>query len=120
MRAEREWDRVTRALADSRRQMPGSVPSLNMVAGMGDRRGADGNDDWAAWLERHGAALVLIARQWAPVPADAEDVVQEAFVRFWRSRGRANDAVAYLYACVRAAAIDGARSSQRRLRRETK
>ena len=80
--------------------------------------GGRGSDDWAAWLARHGAGLVLFARQWAPSRADAEDVVQEAFVRFWRSRGRAEDPVAYLYACVRHCGIDWTRASGRRVRRE--
>lgn len=75
-------------------------------------------DDWPAWLTRHGPALVLFARQWTPGPADAEDVVQEAFVRFWRSRGEARDATAYLYACVKRCAIDWTRSTRRRVRRE--
>lgn len=84
---------------------------------IGKREG--GGDDWAGWLARHGAALLLFARQWAPTRADAEDAVQDGFVRFWRSRGRARDPVGYLYACVRASALDWARSSQRRARRET-
>jgi RNA polymerase sigma-70 factor (ECF subfamily) len=78
----------------------------------------DGGDDWAAWLARHGAALVLFARQWTPGRADAEDVVQEAFVRFWRSRERAADATAYLYSCVKSCAIDWSRAAGRRVRRE--
>ena len=85
----------------------------------GGTRADGGDDDWAGWLARHGAALGLFARQWAPGRADAEDVVQEGFVRFWRSRGRANDPLAYLYACVRASALDWARTRQRRVRRET-
>jgi DNA-directed RNA polymerase specialized sigma24 family protein len=44
------------------------------------------SDEWSAWLDEHGPALVLLARQWVPTQADAEDVVQEAFVRGWRSR----------------------------------
>lgn len=75
-------------------------------------------DDWAEWLERHGAALVLFARQWSPSRAAAEDAVQEAFVRFWRSRHRAQDPTAYLYGCVKRCAIEMTRSSSRRSRRE--
>jgi RNA polymerase sigma-70 factor (ECF subfamily) len=75
-------------------------------------------DEWAVWLERHGAALVLFARQWVGGHADAEDVVQEAFVRFWRSREKARDATAYLYACVRNCALHWQRSRIRLSRRE--
>ena len=75
-------------------------------------------DDWSAWLDAHGAALVLFARQWAPAVGDAEDVVQEAFVRFWKARHRAADPTAYLFACIRRAALDRLRSDRRRTRRE--
>jgi RNA polymerase sigma-70 factor, ECF subfamily len=79
---------------------------------------ADRPDAWADWLDRHGPALVLLARQWAPTRADAEDVVQEAFVRFWRDPHRAADPVAYLYACVKHCALDWQRGRARRARRE--
>jgi RNA polymerase sigma-70 factor (ECF subfamily) len=75
-------------------------------------------DDWSSWLAAHGAALVLFARQWLPAVADAEDVVQEAFVRFWRARQRADDPTAFLYACVRRSALDWLRSHRRRVARE--
>jgi RNA polymerase sigma-70 factor (ECF subfamily) len=75
-------------------------------------------DEWTVWLNQHGAALVLLARQWVPDRADAEDIVQEAFVRFWRSRHRAADPVAYLYTCVRHYALEWLRSRRRRVRRE--
>jgi RNA polymerase sigma-70 factor (ECF subfamily) len=75
-------------------------------------------DEWTAWLNQHGAALVLFARQWAPARADAEDIVQEGFVRFWRSRHRAADPVAYLYACVKRYGLEWLRSRRRRFRRE--
>jgi RNA polymerase sigma-70 factor (ECF subfamily) len=75
-------------------------------------------DEWAVWLDRHGPALVLFARQWVASRADAEDVVQEAFVRFWRSRQRATDPAAYLYACVKRCALDWQRGRQRQARRE--
>ena len=75
-------------------------------------------DEWATWLDRHGPALVLLARQRVASRADAEDVVQEAFVRFWRSRHRAADPVAFLYTCVRRCALDWQRTRGRRSRRE--
>jgi RNA polymerase sigma-70 factor (ECF subfamily) len=79
---------------------------------------ADTHDPWAVWLDRHGAALVMLARQWVACRADAEDVVQEAFVRFWRSRERAADPAAYLYACVKHCALDSLRGRSRQSRRE--
>jgi RNA polymerase sigma-70 factor (ECF subfamily) len=70
------------------------------------------------WLERHGPALLLFARGWVASHADAEDVVQEAFVRFWRSRSRVADPGAYLYACVKRCALEWLRAGSRRSRRE--
>src|SRR5262245_27206618 len=78
----------------------------------------DGRDDWQAWLDRHGAAMLLFARQFVPGRADAEDVVQEAFVRFWRSRERIGEPAAYLFACVKRCALDWQRGRRRQLRRE--
>jgi RNA polymerase sigma-70 factor (ECF subfamily) len=77
-------------------------------------------DDWAAWLAEHERALVLLAQQYLPVRADAEDLVQEAFVRFWRSRQRANDRTAFLFACVRTTALEWLRGQRRRSRREAR
>jgi RNA polymerase sigma factor (sigma-70 family) len=82
-----------------------------------DQRMTDGRE-WTKWLRRHGPAMLLLARQLVPSRADAEDVVQDAFVRFWPARQRANDPVAYLFACVRTSALDRRRASTRRGRRE--
>jgi RNA polymerase sigma-70 factor, ECF subfamily len=75
-------------------------------------------DQWAVWLDQHGSALVLFARQWVPNRADAEDVVQEGFVRFWRSRDRAIDPAAYVYACVKHCILDWQRDRTRQSKRE--
>jgi RNA polymerase sigma-70 factor (ECF subfamily) len=61
---------------------------------------------------------VLFARQWARSSADAEDIVQEAFVRFWRKQHDiANRGL--LYAAVRSIALDFLRRDSRRARRES-
>ncbi len=75
-------------------------------------------DSWTDWLDRHGPALVLLARQWVASRADAEDVVQEAFVRFWRTRERVADPPAYLFGCVKHVALDSLRGRARQARRE--
>jgi len=76
--------------------------------------GGGGDDAWRAWLDQHGPALLLFARQWCRSRADAEDAVQDGFVRFWKSRNRARDDAAYAFACVRTAAIDLSRAAGRR------
>ena len=75
-------------------------------------------DDRHDWLRAHGPALVLCARQWVGCYADAEDVFQDAFVRFWRRRDGVRDPLAYLYRCVRTAAMNHGRTRQRARRRE--
>jgi RNA polymerase sigma-70 factor (ECF subfamily) len=69
---------------------------------------------WRSWLSRHGPALLLLAQQHCRLRCDAEDAVQDGFVRFWKSRQRARDATAYLFACVRSAAMDVSRGRRRR------
>ena len=71
-------------------------------------------DEWRDWLARHGAALVLFARQWSASSADAQDAVQSGFVRFWKTRSAARDPLSYLYSCVRTAAMDLNRGERRR------
>ena len=73
----------------------------------------DASGRWTTWLDEHGAALILSARQWADCHADAEDIVQEAFVRYWRNRQGVRDPAAYLYTCVRRTAVDWLRRKHR-------
>ena len=74
--------------------------------------------DWRKWLAEHGPALALLARQSVGNYADAQDLVQEAFVRFWRRKNDASDPAAYLYACMRRCCLEWNRASVRRQRRE--
>ena len=76
------------------------------------------DDSWDAWFQRHGPALVLFARQFALDAASAEDIVQEAFICFWRHRAEVEDLLAYLYCCVRSAGLDGQRGRSRQATRE--
>ncbi len=75
-------------------------------------------DDPRWWLREHGPKLVLLARQYVDCHADAEDVLQEAFVRFWQQRDTAREPVAYVYQCVRNAAINRQRAERRRRHHE--
>ena len=76
-------------------------------------------DSWQKWFQLYGPKLLLCARQWTRTFADAEDVVQEAFVRFWRhQRGLPGEPMALLVTSVRRAAFDLARRDGRRANRE--
>jgi RNA polymerase sigma-70 factor (ECF subfamily) len=81
------------------------------------REASDRN--WRACFEQLGPRLVLYARQWVASLADAEDVVQNAFIRFWRHQPQAGpEHYPLLFAAVRSAAVDLLRSQERRARRE--
>ena len=76
--------------------------------------------DWRTCFQEYAPRLLLYARQWAANSADAEDVVQMAFVRWWqRNPGGDREHVPLLYATVRSIALDVRKSDERRLRRET-
>ena len=40
---------------------------------------------WKQWFATHGSRLLLFARQQTRTSEDAEDVLQEAMLRLWRS-----------------------------------
>ena len=74
-------------------------------------------EDWKSCFAEVGPGLVLFARQFVRSIADAEDIVQDAFVRFWRKQHSVNDR-GLLYATVRSVALDLLRRDARRARRE--
>jgi len=76
------------------------------------------DENWKTCFSQLAPGLVLFALQWARSSADAEDIVQEAFVRFWRKQHDiANRGL--LYAAVRSIALDFLRRDNRRARRES-
>jgi RNA polymerase sigma-70 factor (ECF subfamily) len=77
------------------------------------------HDSWKTWFQLYGPKLLLCARQWTRSQADAEDVVQEAFVRYWRhQRDLPGEPMALLVTSARRAAFDLARRDGRRSARE--
>ena len=85
------------------------------------------DENWKACFCELGPGLVLFARQWVRTSADAEDIVQEAFVKFWRHHRKLDKAPpdvpnpgnrGLLYAAVRTTALDFIRRDSRRARRE--
>lgn len=79
--------------------------------------------DWEAVIDRYGDALLLYAKRWSCSNAAAEDLVQEGFVRLWRSSNGQDltekDMPGCLYVSIRRAALDRIRSDARRKDRET-
>jgi RNA polymerase sigma-70 factor (ECF subfamily) len=80
---------------------------------------AHAGQDWRAWFAEHGARLRLIARQWTRCEADADDVLQEAFVRFWKhQRHLPGNPNALVVTSLRRSALDLLRRGDRRAARE--
>src|SRR3954471_21104982 len=75
------------------------------------------HENWKTCFAALAPGLVLFARQWVRSSADAEDIVQEAFVKFWR-QNRDVENRGLLYATVRTVALDLIRRDSRRARRE--
>lgn len=77
------------------------------------------NLSWLQLFEQQQHALILFARRWADLHADAEDMVQEAMVRVLRVEpGEVQDPLAYLYTCVRNVGNEFKRTTSRRSKRE--
>ncbi len=83
------------------------------------QRTADGSvPDWSAWLDEHGAALLLYARQQTRREADAEDVLQEALVQLVQAvesgsfQGGSAQWSSYAYTAIRHLAMDRGRREE--------
>jgi RNA polymerase sigma-70 factor (ECF subfamily) len=75
------------------------------------------HEDWKVCFSELAPGLVLFARQFVRTSADAEDIVQDAFIRFWRKEHSIENR-GLLYATVRSVALDLLRRDVRRARRE--
>jgi RNA polymerase sigma-70 factor, ECF subfamily len=75
------------------------------------------HEDWKVCFSELAPGLVLFARHFVRSSADAEDIVQDAFIRFWR-RNQPIENRGLLYAMVRSIALDLIRRDSRRARRE--
>ncbi|MCA1658431.1 MAG: RNA polymerase sigma factor [Verrucomicrobiaceae bacterium] len=75
------------------------------------------DENWKLCFSELAPGLVLFARQFVRQLPDAEDIVQEAFVRFWRKQHSIENR-ALLFATVRSIALDLLRRDARRARRE--
>lgn len=76
-------------------------------------------DAWKSCYRELAPKLLLFARQWMADLADAEDVVQTAFVKFWKHQPDARrEHWPLLYSAVRTTALDTLRGAERRGKRE--
>lgn len=77
------------------------------------------NESWKTWFRLNGPKLLLCARQWTASLSEAEDIVQDAFIRFWRrQRKLPGEPLALLLVSIRRAAFDSGRRRSRRTDRE--
>jgi RNA polymerase sigma-70 factor (ECF subfamily) len=105
---ERNFDRIDKSIGWRRFRNKDREEVMDNIAS---------HEHWKSCFSEMGPGLLLFARQWARSAADAEDIVQEAFVKFWRRNHEINNR-ALLYATVRSIALDFIRRDQRRARRE--
>ncbi len=75
---------------------------------------------WKNWLHENGRRLMLYARQQSRCEADAEDVLQNALVKTWKTHSGAPDekVISLAFTNIRRCAIDLGRSYDRRKKRE--
>ncbi len=78
------------------------------------------NTDWRTWLDLNGSKLLMFARQQSHRNSDAEDLLQEAFVKSWKVAGEevTSFLTALVFKNIRRLAIDKVRSYKSRVKRE--
>jgi|SRR5687768_2588014 len=70
------------------------------------------------WFDSYGAQLLLYARQWLSRGGEAEDIVQDVFLRLIEQPQEPQNVKAWLYRAVRNAAVSAVRTRRRRAERE--
>lgn len=73
----------------------------------------------AQWYEAYGNELMLYVRQWSP-DQQAEDIVQDAFIKLLKQRKPPDNVRAWLFCVVRNDSISKARSLQQRVKADQK
>ncbi len=73
---------------------------------------------WSAWLDANAVRYLLFARSQTRCEADAQDLLQEVLVEVWRRQQYRPPDDALVYKTFRRRAIDLARRTDRRTRRE--
>lgn len=73
---------------------------------------------WSAWLDANAARYLLFARAQTRGEADARDLLQEVLVELWRRANHRPPDDALVYKTLRRRAVDLARRTDRRARRE--
>ncbi|MCH1504904.1 MAG: sigma-70 family RNA polymerase sigma factor [Verrucomicrobiales bacterium] len=79
-------------------------------------------EEWKDWFDENASRLLLYARQQTRTGIDAEDVLQDAFIRMWRTAEKEPELglpnLPFAFTSIRRCAIDLARKNQRRQHRE--
>ena len=80
------------------------------------------SNDWKGWFHDNGTRLLLFARSKTNNEQDAQDVLQEAILRLWRSysnktNGFSPPQLPLAFTAIRNTAIDLARKTNRRQKR---
>ena len=71
------------------------------------------------WYEAYGTQLLLYARQWSS-DQQAEDIVQDAFIKLLKQRKAPENVKAWLFRVVRNSSISRTRSAQQRQKADRK
>lgn len=76
------------------------------------------SSEWSNWLDEYANKFLLYARQKIRNISDAEDLLQDALIESWKRMGYKVPPPALVYATIRRRAIDRARQTDSRSRRE--